>query len=1302
MSRLNMVRKIKDAKQIKIKDTYELKREKEWDDRFIYSKFDSNKDKIPLPKKAKNDYSSNIKYLKEQFYSENYKKNNTSNKTRGKSGFKIYKEKNNSNKLKIKGNYLLKNNTNKNDDFHNLNNTEENLQKNSIRISSNDDINIYNNENKYYLMPKEELEICVEILWNKLAVKEAYSIKFNILKKEKGNEETQKDLLIMEIQNLKKMEKFLKNLNENIDSREKAISLLKKLVEVIEKQFINLNLDIRENILNDFLSALKNYRIITIKLVENIDYFRQIFSYAMNKGKFHEKILMKKYGLLDDECVNNYKGNYLLKLKDDIDFLGKSKINGYKNIMKFSEKEDPFLLNISEIVPINKEDYSNIKQCQYIITQEMIFDKIINDKDNNKIIDNKDKKNIKEINNNKYQKKEKEQISCINKSSEKKNENNKIKKTEKIVIETQLIDKNNYEKFFGNNDLIEETSEEQTLLDLKKGYDIIHNFNKNKKQKIEAKDKEKNLDNLNLNKTEEVSIKKDEKEIINNKIEESIKIERENSIEKEDKKEKNEVKEELNENKNNKIEESLKKENSFIHIEENINVNQEKNKNKKTVEIESTPKIEPKNNNRTIPEEEVDITNTYKKSEEHMPKTEKKEIEPKLELKDKDNNDDIVNIQEKIDNTEQIKNKDNNIENNNNSLSQSKIQKKISRSLTPKSQRESKINNILTSNEVNKDNNQSNTDIFNTEKNINTDTISFYCGKLSDFISIYSTYYKRIPEEQKIIFNIKENIIEYIHNNFYPKIIIFGNKKNKEIKGLCIISHIFWKKNELYVEHISSYKNEEREKIFEMFFSFIKENSYKILGYDNNIKENDIYIDLYYKNEEGKFIINEEIKDYFKKKINFKWVKLVNVSKFERFIQMRHHFNINQGNNINLLNNEYDDNNVLNQSILGKKEFNNDELNNNNNSDMEKSEESNDDSNLNISTIFELNKEKNEKEVNNNLNIYKNKEPNLLNNFLVKNKTILKFNTKLYENKNNSVENIFYSNSLNFVYLLSKIYNINENRTLYNNISQNINSYFSSNDSPIVLQTLQKCNKIKNNTLIESSNFYSDISELNSQIKNKFKICININALLPFENCVSFIYNKYNYNRIKIPKLQMFKERFTQQIFYMITKNENHAVLISGNLSQNFKEKYLNENNKNNLSINFMNIYNNLSNVDIIENNILYIPAFELKSKYVNNCFNKEQSEKKYNLYCYEDYYNIKFLSEELTVNKNMKKNGIRKTEYVKMNFEYDLIEENDIKQNNFIKDDFLLIVFDFNIMEQLRDFPLLTLFVSKDNFIHI
>ena len=99
---------------------------------------------------------------------------------------------------------------------------------------------------------------------------------------------------------------------------------------------------------------------------------------------------------------------------------------------------------------------------------------------------------------------------------------------------------------------------------------------------------------------------------------------------------------------------------------------------------------------------------------------------------------------------------------------------------------------------------EDNTDIFNHENNKNNDYMSFYCGKLSNFIQIYSSYYNAIPQEQKIIFNIKQNPLDYIHNNFYPKIIIYGNKKMKNIKGLCIISNIYWKKNELYIEHISA------------------------------------------------------------------------------------------------------------------------------------------------------------------------------------------------------------------------------------------------------------------------------------------------------------------------------------------------------------------------------------------------------------------------------------------------------------------------------------------------------------------
>ena len=67
-----------------------------------------------------------------------------------------------------------------------------------------------------------------------------------------------------------------------------------------------------------------------------------------------------------------------------------------------------------------------------------------------------------------------------------------------------------------------------------------------------------------------------------------------------------------------------------------------------------------------------------------------------------------------------------------------------------------------------------------------------------------------------------------------------------------------------------------------------------------------------------------------------------------------------------------------------------------------------------------------------------------------------------------------------------------------------------------------------------------------------------------------------------------------------------------------------------------MNIYNNLINKDNTNNNVLYIPSFEIKSKIGNNCHKKNEPNKTYNLYCYEDYYNVKFFTEELSINKNI------------------------------------------------------------------
>ena len=133
-----------------------------------------------------------------------------------------------------------------------------------------------------------------------------------------------------------------------------------------------------------------------------------------------------------------------------------------------------------------------------------------------------------------------------------------------------------------------------------------------------------------------------------------------------------------------------------------------------------------------------------------------------------------------------------------------------------------------------------------------------------------------------------------------------------------------------------------------------------------------------------------------------------------------------------------------------------------------------------------------------------------------------------------------------------------------------------------------------------------------------------------------------------------------------------------------------------------MNIYNNLTNLNNIDNNILYIPAFEIKCKYLNNCYSKQEKNKKYNLYCYEDYYSVKFFSEEITKERNIKKNKKGKNKNININFEYDLIKDEYIKKQNFIKDNFLLIVIDLDLMEQLKDFPLMSLYVTKDNYIHV
>ena len=435
-----------------------------------------------------------------------------------------------------------------------------------------------------------------------------------------------------------------------------------------------------------------------------------------------------------------------------------------------------------------------------------------------------------------------------------------------------------------------------------------------------------------------------------------------------------------------------------------VNIHQESNKNHKYSSKINLNNIQINNNN----EKEVyeDINNNININYEK-----EKQTKHKKNNKDEKNSENILQ----------------------NSLTISKkIKKESSRSATPESK---KLANVNPSNiNKNETNNNINTSIVFDNSKLKNYNTSYYCGTLSDFITIYTSYYNRIPIEQKRIFNIKENPENYFNHNYYPKIIICSDTKLTLIKGICIYSLIFNtkenKSNKIIIEHLSSYNKEEMENILQNMFEFLKNNN--IINNSNvdcNVT-NEIYIDLYFYLENEKFMIDTSIRDFIKNELKFKWVKLENKSKEIRYQKMKHQFN--NSNNNNLLNNEIDDNNILNQSIIGKKALNEMKKETKNNKENDNDDDSKDNTLEDICS---------------NDNISEN---NLFCNFCIKNKSVIQYMKKsdveknLELNKNKLIlNNIKYINPFNIIYLVKTI----AEDTIYSEyILNNTYNFFTMND----------------------------------------------------------------------------------------------------------------------------------------------------------------------------------------------------------------------------------------------------------------
>ena len=152
----------------------------------------------------------------------------------------------------------------------------------------------------------------------------------------------------------------------------------------------------------------------------------------------------------------------------------------------------------------------------------------------------------------------------------------------------------------------------------------------------------------------------------------------------------------------------------------------------------------------------------------------------------------------------------------------------------------------------------------------------FYTNDISELENDYRIYYQTIPMNQKIIFNIKDNIYDYT-NKFNPMFII--KKEKGKLSLFCSINYSLDDNCTLEISNFSINQNETNE---------IQSNLKDILKFinDNEIIYKYITIDLYYERVENKFILNKNINNIMKE-LKFKWAKLENLDGGIRYQKMK-------------------------------------------------------------------------------------------------------------------------------------------------------------------------------------------------------------------------------------------------------------------------------------------------------------------------------------------------------------------------------------------------------------------------------
>ena len=291
-------------------------------------------------------------------------------------------------KINIKNNLCTKNSNNNNSyNPRNNNNSKKILLKpkkidTQIYKEEKKKVFSYNNKtnktminninNKTYSNKKDNISY-KEILnlWDKLYIPISYRKIFNALLNQLEKEDKNK-LILNELIELEELIKEINTLLNNIKKRKEIINKIKEINNNLKLIFNSDGKESNKYLVNNMSNYIEKMRIITINiciLMKKIK--KKIYNGSMT-AKYNIDLISQSF---------NFDKNYLIKMKEELDFLKEGNAKYFFNI---SEEKDPFLIRASNndenskkdpfinIVPITEEIRAKIEKCIYIIYQELI------------------------------------------------------------------------------------------------------------------------------------------------------------------------------------------------------------------------------------------------------------------------------------------------------------------------------------------------------------------------------------------------------------------------------------------------------------------------------------------------------------------------------------------------------------------------------------------------------------------------------------------------------------------------------------------------------------------------------------------------------------------------------------------------------------------------------------------------------------------------------------------------------------------------------------------------------------------